>query len=110
MQTIEITDARNNEHDNLNDKLPRSEPEGTNVLNIPEVEKKSGSSKAIEIANPIELTWKNLNIDAFVNKPVKDANGKTKTIVERRAILKNLSGTLKPGNFTAILGPSGIKY
>lgn len=77
-----------------------------NNLNAPQ-SKNAQSSKAIEIANPIELTWRNLNIDAFVKKQVKDETGKKKTITERRQILKNLSGTLKPGQFTAILGPSG---
>jgi hypothetical protein len=42
------------------------------------------SQKAITIANPIELTWKNLNIDAFVKKAIKGENGKKKTVTERR--------------------------
>ncbi|KAL4483030.1 hypothetical protein ABPG74_019056 [Tetrahymena malaccensis] len=65
------------------------------------------SSKIIQISNPIELTWKNLNIEAFIKKSVKSLNGKKETVIEKKQILKNLSGTLRPGQFTAILGPSG---
>jgi len=57
--------------------------------------------------NQIEITWKNLCVDASVSKKIVDANGKTKYIPDRRKIVKNLSGSIKPGSFTAILGPSG---
>lgn len=37
-----------------------------------------------------------------------DSSGKKKTVPERKHILNNISGCIKPGEFTAILGPSGI--
>ncbi|EGR32908.1 hypothetical protein IMG5_067050 [Ichthyophthirius multifiliis] len=67
----------------------------------------SPTKKAIKITNPLELTWENLNIFAYVNHKVKADNGKLTKVNEKKQILKDLSGSIKPGNFTAILGPSG---
>jgi len=37
-----------------------------------------------------------------------DGSRPTKTVYERKHILNNVSGCIKPGEFTAILGPSGM--
>ena len=56
----------------------------------------------------IDLTWEHLNIQALINKKVID-HGKKKTVKETKTILNNISGSVKNGRFTAIMGPSG-KY
>jgi len=57
--------------------------------------------------NPIEIIWKNLKVDVQIKKKIMKS-GKNKTVADRRHILNNISGCIKPGEFTAILGPSGI--
>jgi len=42
-----------------------------------------------------------------IKKKIVDSSGKKKSIPDRRHILNNISGCIKPGEFTAILGPSG---
>lgn len=50
------------------------------------------------IKNPIEISWKNLNVKAI---------SKVKKVRVEKDILKNIEGISRPGIFTAILGPSG---
>lgn len=65
------------------------------------------SEKDAFLPNPIEIIWKNLKVDVMINKQTIDSSGRKRKIQERRHILNNLSGCIKPGEFTAILGPSG---
>lgn len=55
---------------------------------------------------PIDIEWENLYVGAQQVKKVKVGNKKLKEVTEK-PILKNISGCLKHGTFTAILGPSG---
>jgi len=55
---------------------------------------------------PIDLQWKNLTVSADIKKKVL-VDGKKKTVIERKVILNDVSGTIKHGIFTAIMGPSG---
>mmetsp|Transcript_39152 Transcript_39152/g.34840 ORF Transcript_39152/g.34840 Transcript_39152/m.34840 type:complete len:137 (+) Transcript_39152:72-482(+) len=55
---------------------------------------------------PIDIQWENLWVTAETTKKVKQ-DGKKVKVTEEKHILKNLSGSLKHGTFTAILGPSG---
>ena len=54
----------------------------------------------------IDLEWDNLNISAKINKKVVQ-NGKRKSVKEDKKILDNISGSVRNGKFTAIIGPSG---
>ena len=54
----------------------------------------------------IDLSWEHLNIQAITRKKVME-NGKKKTVRETKTILNNISGSVKNGRFTAIMGPSG---
>lgn len=54
----------------------------------------------------IDLSWEHLNIQAIINKKVIQ-NGKKKTVRETKTILNNISGSVRNGEFTAIMGPSG---
>ena len=54
----------------------------------------------------IDLEWENLNITAISRKKVIVEN-KRKTIKENKTILNNISGSVRNGRFTAIMGPSG---
>jgi len=40
---------------------------------------------------------------------VDHKTGRKKTVQDRRRILHDLNGCIKPGEFTAILGPSGMQ-
>jgi len=57
----------------------------------------------------IDLSWEHLNIQALINKKVI-VNGKRKAVKETKTILNNISGAVKNGRFTAIMGPSGTIY
>ncbi len=56
---------------------------------------------------PIEIYWENLTITAAINKKERIKGCKFKKWVENKVILDNTKGILRPGSFTAILGPSG---
>lgn len=54
----------------------------------------------------IDLSWENLNIQAkTIKKEV--VNGKQKTVQGIKTIINNISGSVRHGRFTAIMGPSG---
>lgn len=54
----------------------------------------------------IDLSWEHLNIKATTKKR-QIGVGKRKTITEEKTILNNISGSVRHGKFTAIMGPSG---
>ena len=54
----------------------------------------------------MELFWENLLITAKV-KASKKIQGKNVNVYEEKPLLHSISGVVKPGTFTAILGPSG---
>jgi ABC-type multidrug transport system ATPase subunit len=92
----------------LKNKLPRDDKLYENARIIPISENNDlSSAKDKYVPNQIEIIWKNLKIDVQIKKKIVCPDGKTKTVPDRRHILNNLSGCIKPGEFTAILGPSG---
>ncbi|KAL4438888.1 hypothetical protein ABPG74_016608 [Tetrahymena malaccensis] len=58
------------------------------------------------ILNPIEIAWRNLNVQATIESN-QVLNGKKQKVKQEKVILNNVSGISRPGQFTAILGPSG---
>ena len=55
----------------------------------------------------IDLSWEHLNIQAAVIRK-EIVNGRKKAVKETKTILNNVSGAVKNGRFTAIMGPSGM--
>ena len=60
--------------------------------------------KANVSKNPIQITWENVVITA---EPPKGRFKPKNAITEPRQIIKGVSGTVKPGQFLAIIGASG---
>jgi ABC-type multidrug transport system fused ATPase/permease subunit len=58
--------------------------------------------------NPIQLTWKKISITA--QPPKGGCGGRCKprgALTSSKLIIDNVSGTIKPGQFLAIIGASG---
>lgn len=58
-------------------------------------------------SNPMELSWQNVSINATIPNP--DNKNKIKKTLEKN-IIQNSEGILRPGTFTALIGPSGNLY
>lgn len=54
----------------------------------------------------IDMEWEQLRVTASISKKVME-NGKKVTKKEEKVILNDIAGSIKHGNFTAIMGPSG---
>ena len=54
----------------------------------------------------IDLEWDNLDVIAHTKKTIIQGR-KRKTVKEDKKILDNISGSVRNGRFTAIIGPSG---
>jgi hypothetical protein len=54
----------------------------------------------------MELAWNELTISAAIQVP-KTQNGKKVSVTEHKVLLNRLKGVMRPGHFTAIMGPSG---
>lgn len=64
------------------------------------------NSSILPKANPMELSWDNVVIDATIPNPNKGKNNTAPKTIEK-TIIKNSKGILRPGTFTALIGPSG---
>ena len=99
-----------NESDTLNPGSPNSaqqqfKSDALKADRSPMVEKESVTFSKKDFKK-IDLSWEHLNIQATTRKKVIE-NGKKKTVRETKTILNNISGSVKNGRFTAIMGPSG---
>lgn len=54
----------------------------------------------------IDVEWNNLTVTASLKKKVIE-NGRKVTKQDDKIILNRISGSIKHGKFTAIMGPSG---
>ena len=55
----------------------------------------------------IDVEWNNLTVTASIKKKVIE-NGKKVNKTDEKVILNRISGSIKHGKFTAIMGPSGM--
>lgn len=70
----------------------------------PEAPGAKGDSLRQMVQNPIQLTWKNITIDAL---PPKGRCKPKNALTEPKPIIRGVSGTVMPGQFLAIIGASG---
>jgi ABC-type glutathione transport system ATPase component len=57
-----------------------------------------------KVKKPIQITWKNIRITAVPPKPKCKKNAEP---APPKEIIRDVSGTVKPGEFLAIIGASG---
>lgn len=69
------------------------------------------STSELYQALPMELSWDTVNIIAKIDDPEKAKTAKRCEKIPKidKYIITNSEGILRPGTFTALMGPSGIK-